>query len=342
MAQEMKHIHIVGGGLAGLALGIALRRREVPVTVHEALSYPRHRVCGEFISGVSGETLRKLGIEKFFATMARPQEVAWCNAERELGRFALPEAAYALSRFSLDQELCAELRALGGEVIEKSRQQAEPREGWVWSAGRRPTNGSWIGLKAHVRGFSLKAGLEMHLGAQGYVGLVEVEDGWINVCGLFHLDSSITSKNAPLLLAYLRREGLEKLVARLQAAEWREGSISAVAGFRLGWQPALPSLMSVGDAHSIIPPFTGNGMSMALEGAALAIEPLVAYASGRIDWPQAQQALQSSSQRKFDHRLRWAMVSQRLLLAPWFRKPLEILAQQQLLPFHTLFTLTRR
>ena len=44
---------IAGGGLAGLSLGIALRSRGVPVRVIEAASYPRHRVCGEFISAIA-------------------------------------------------------------------------------------------------------------------------------------------------------------------------------------------------------------------------------------------------------------------------------------------------
>ena len=47
----LKPITIVGGGLAGLTLGIGLRQRGVPVKILEAGSYPRQRVCGEFISG---------------------------------------------------------------------------------------------------------------------------------------------------------------------------------------------------------------------------------------------------------------------------------------------------
>jgi 2-polyprenyl-6-methoxyphenol hydroxylase-like FAD-dependent oxidoreductase len=51
MATSTKPITIVGGGLAGLTLGIGLRRRGVPAALWEAGHYPRHRVCGEFICG---------------------------------------------------------------------------------------------------------------------------------------------------------------------------------------------------------------------------------------------------------------------------------------------------
>jgi len=51
-----RSVEVVGGGLAGLSLGLALRRRGVPVTVWEAGHYPRHRVCGEFITGLDRAT----------------------------------------------------------------------------------------------------------------------------------------------------------------------------------------------------------------------------------------------------------------------------------------------
>jgi len=57
-----KPITIAGGGLAGLTLGIGLRQRGVPVTLQEGGRYPRHRVCGEFISGRGQETLARFGL----------------------------------------------------------------------------------------------------------------------------------------------------------------------------------------------------------------------------------------------------------------------------------------
>ena len=64
-------IEIIGGGLAGLSLGIALRRAGVPVALHEAGAYPRHRVCGEFIAGLEGSTIERLGLVRLPPTLAR-------------------------------------------------------------------------------------------------------------------------------------------------------------------------------------------------------------------------------------------------------------------------------
>ena len=55
-------IHIVGGGVAGLALGIRLRQLDVKTRISESGTYPRHRVCGEFISGRGVKLLRELGV----------------------------------------------------------------------------------------------------------------------------------------------------------------------------------------------------------------------------------------------------------------------------------------
>ena len=114
----MKPITIVGGGLAGLTLGIGLRQRGVPATLWEAGHYPRHRVCGEFISGRGQETLARLGLRElleragavsagtaafFSATQSAPPRAAACPRH-------LPFAFHA------GPTLANEFRKLGGEL----------------------------------------------------------------------------------------------------------------------------------------------------------------------------------------------------------------------------------
>jgi flavin-dependent dehydrogenase len=339
-----KTIDIAGGGLAGLSLGIALRKRGVSVRVHEAMSYPKHRVCGEFISGVTQETLSFLGIERLFDQTLLHHEATWCNAEGVLSSFRLPQAAFGISRYRLDEQLCGLLRSMGGEVMEGSRIGAEhrSREGTVWAVGRKPTTqGQWLGLKMHVRDIELRTSLEMHLGDWGYVGLAQVEDGWVNVCGLFRIRPDVRERPQDLLIEYLRRCGLVELADRLSRSNHREGSYAAVAGFSLGRQPMQSGICSIGDAESIIPPFTGHGMSMALQSAELAVEPLLAYAQGMIDWATCSQRMRSSQLRHFRRRLSVAQSFHFALFDPMWRRPVEILAQNDLLPLRLLFSLTR-
>lgn len=333
-------ITIAGGGLAGLSLAIALRTRGVGVTVMEAGSYPRHRVCGEFISGVTGETLRALGIADLFDDARRHVSLAWHDRGRRFLTDKLPVPALGISRYVLDERLRERLVAAGGEVISGTRARPDPADGFVWAAGRRPRPGRWIGLKAHVR-IATSTDLAMHSGTNGYAGLAGVEDGWTNVCGLFLLDKEIPAKGADLLPAYLEAGGNERLAAALRDAEWRDGSFSSVAGFELGHQAPVPGLLCVGDAESMIPPFTGNGMSMAFQAAECAIEPLTAWVDGRQSWPETRRVLHGRLRHGFRRRLAVAALLHRALLHTGIRAALGSLAETRILPFHKLLPLVR-
>jgi len=341
LAALNRSITIAGGGLAGLSLASALRLHNVEVTVLEAGGYPRHRVCGEFISGVSEATLENLGIRDLFSSAHRHRSLKWHHRGRLIHQAKFPEAAYGISRYQLDEKIRLRLLELGGKIQTGIRARAEPRDGLVWAAGRKPCRGQWIGLKAHVRGLPRTADLEMHMGSNGYAGLAEVEDGWTNLCGLFLIDRQIPAKGADLLAAYLVAGGNHALARDMAAAEWRVGSFSAMAGFALGRQPSPPNLLCIGDAESMIPPFTGNGMSMAFQAAEATISPLVAWTRKETSWAEATHAVQHRLKKKFQRRLRVAQALHPFLFSTTGRGFLDAMATLRLLPLSPLLHLIR-
>jgi hypothetical protein len=337
----MNEVRIAGGGLAGLSLAAGLLGRGVPVRVDEAGSYPRHRVCGEFISGTSPATLAALGIAPAFADARRHASVAWFTNSRRVLAARLPEPALGLSRFMLDRRLRDLVAGAGGVVVERSRVRPEPAVGRVWAAGRMPAAGEWVGLKCHLGGLDLAADLEMHLGTNGYVGLAGIEEDQVNVCGLFRVERGVRGQGAPILLEYLLRGGLDGLAARIEAGGIEAASCCAVAGFRLGWQRPRPGLCVLGDAGSMIPPFTGNGMSMAFQAAAIAVDPLAAWSRGALGWEQCRLVIARELRRRFRRRLRVAAWLHPLLTGGAGSTVVAGLGRVGLLPFRTLLGVLR-
>lgn len=334
-------VTIVGGGLAGLALGIALRERAVEVILLEAGHYPRHKVCGEFISGVREETLEALGIGGCLVDALRHREVAWHGLRRRVTRWNLPEAALGLSRYALDARLAERFRRLGGELRTGVRVKGKAaREGTVWAAGK-PTDGQspWVGLKMHVRGLGLGSDLELHVGRRGYCGTSAVEGGVINVCGLFHREAVGAAQPSQRLPVALRRAGLEDLAGRVEGAEYVEGSACTVSGLRFG--SLARGGAQLGDAVALLPPFTGNGMSAAFESAAAAVGPLMAYASGHGSWAAASEAVAARVGAVLRRRVVVARRVHPWLLEPGLRPVSAWLAGRGLLPMAGLYRLTR-
>lgn len=315
-----KTITIIGGGLAGLALGIGLRRGGAPVTIWEAGTYPRHRVCGEFISGRGQGVLERLellpqcGVAG--AIYARTAKF-WCGAN-ESPVHALPTPALCLSRYRLDAVLAGSFAALGGELRANSRWMgAWEQEGLVRAAGRRTSLAEsparWFGVKAHVRsGMKLEADLEMHVGRDGYVGANGVGNGEINVCGLFRAGGRRPESKQE----WLRGGEGSRLRRRLAGMEFDADSFCSVGGLELRPQRGLGrSECCIGDALTMTPPVTGNGMSMAFESAEMATGPLLDYSCGRRSWGEARQEIARSCDAAFAGRLAWASFLQWLLLS---------------------------
>ncbi len=304
----MKTITIAGGGLAGLSLGITLRRRGVPVVLHEAGDYPRHKVCGEFMAGTTPGLTDRLGLSDILQQGVFNRSSVWFARGREVLRRSLPLPVPGISRHKLDAAMAGLFCELGGDLRVGSTRAGEPREGWVLATGRPPGEPRWIGLKAHFAGVETVADLEMHLGRGGYAGLARIEEGWVNVCGLFRARRLKKRTDAGILPDYLDACGLAGLADRLRPARQREGSGKAVARMGFSRFHSPPGILAIGDACAAIPPFTGNGMTMALESADTAVGPLTFFAEGQLEWSDTIRQTRHLLNQRFGQRLRAARV----------------------------------
>jgi len=342
---DPRGVEIVGGGLAGLGLGLALCRAGIPATVFETHAYPRHRVCGEFLTGLDPATMARLGLAPLLDDAVRHRHVAWYRRGRPVRRHQLPAPALGLSRHALDARLADAFTGAGGVLRTGTRVPLEDAPpGRVFAVGRRRHPSPWLGFKMHVRGLRLDADLEVHLGEHAYVGLSGVEGGRINVCGLFHRQRGAPDAGPgpgpAVLLRHLEGAGLGHLARRLEAAEPDPSSFCAVAA--LGFRPGRPEpgRIGLGDSLAMTPPFTGNGMAMALQSAVLAAEPLSVWARGGRTWPETVEAVNRRLWRRFRTRLVSASLLHPFLLESRLQPWLALASRARLLPLRPLYQLT--
>ena len=320
-------ITIIGGGLAGLTLGIGLRQRGVPAVICEAGGYPRHRVCGEFISGNGPVVLQRLGLLPLLerAGAIHVHTAAFISGSNHSPVRNLPASAIGLSRYSMDAALANEFQRLGGELHAGARRRENDfGDGIVRASGRRAQTTEkgwrWFGLKAHATNVNLAADLEMHVSADNYIGVNRINGGEVNVCGLFRGRPGQTPESG---FELLRGKPNSPLRERLASARFDENSFCSVAGLSLTPKRAADkNECCIGDAVTMIPPVTGNGMSMAFESAEIAIEPLNRYSRGETGWSEARETIARACDAAFAERLVWARRLQSLMFSPLIRTPL--------------------
>jgi len=175
----------------------------------------------------------------------------------------------------------------------------------------------YLGVKYHLRlpGFPRDV-IALHNFADGYAGISAIEDNKLCFCYL-------TTR------ANLRRHGtiagLEAAVLRqnprlreiLDAAEvlYPQPEVINEISFAPK-QPVENHVLMCGDAAGLITPLCGNGMAMALHGAALAAGVVHDFLANKISRPALESAYAREWQAQFGSRLRVGRAVQGLFGAP--------------------------
>ena len=339
---------ILGGGVAGCAASIALARKGRSVTLIEREPTPRHKVCGEFLSGEALDDLHTLGID-VASLGAVPLNYVRLAAAKRAAEAPLPFPAASLTRKALDTALIAEAIASGVRITRgRSVQLLSRAAGNLWQAtlddgttyeaptaflatGKHDLRGhvrpkdphQWVAFKMYYRLSAaqfadLGDASELTLYAGGYGGIQPVEDGITNFC-------CVVQRNY-LARAGLRWEGLlarmqqdcPHLAMRLEGAQQLLEKPITVTHIPYGYlrRETEDGLYCIGDQAAVIPSFTGDGISIALHTARRAT---AAY-------------LDAEPAAVFQPKLRSAMLSQ-MRLAEFAADGLNNALARALLPF---------
>jgi flavin-dependent dehydrogenase len=301
---------VIGGGLAGPALAIALARAGREVVLVEKEKAAHHKVCGEFLSREAVHYLEALGIDLAkLGAVAIDRVRLVCR--QGVTDVALPFQARSLSRKSLDEALIRQAEASG--VLVRQGWQAQGlrcvENGWCVKSSqdsieaqtvflatgkhdlrdwKRPP-GSQNDLIAFKQYWRLSAGqtealsraVELILFRGGYAGLELVENGVANLCLLVrrrHYER-VGSSWAALLSSIC--EGSPHLSRRLEGAQslWPRPLALAAIPYGHVRRRGQDGLWRLGDQSAVIPSFAGDGMSIALHSARLAADHFLAGAN---------------------------------------------------------------
>jgi len=143
------------------------------------------------------------------------------------------------------------------------------------------------------------------------------------------------------MLLYMESAGLAELAGRIRSAEPIPESFCATAATLGDWRVPSSIRVRLGDACATIPPFTGNGLAMALQGAGLAVAPLLAYASGDSGWEEAARTIASTQRARFRRRLALAALIHPFFLEPRRQACLAALVGSQIIPFGAFYAALR-
>ncbi len=321
--MERREVVVAGGGPAGAACALELRRLGHDVLLLDAARFPRDKVCGEGVSPEAWPALERLGLAPAVRALG-PQALRGMRLRSPAGVQARGEygggrAGFAAPRRRLDAALLDGAAAAGVEVRQGTRVTGPRLEGRrvagvrlrapdgresevaarlvIAAEGRGSPLARRLGLlrphpwlrKFAVRGYwEGVAGLEpfgeLHVAAGGYCGLAPLSASRANVT--FVLDRrAFTAARGDLPAFYQRSlDRWPVLRERLSAARLEEPA-RALGPLALDCRRCwAPGLLLVGDAAGFFDPFTGEGVTLALRSAAWAVRAAhAALSDGTLD-----------------------------------------------------------
>lgn len=315
---------IIGGGLAGLTSAIHLSQKGLKVILIEKSDYPRHKVCGEYISNEILPYLVWLGAD---VSKLNPTNITNFEFTTNSGKAAtakLPLGGFGISRYVLDHFLYQKALENNCTIIKETVTNVSfdndvftvitpnkilTAKIVLGAFGKRSNidqvldrdfihkKSPWLAVKAHYSGDFDNDLVALHNFAGGYCGVSKVENNKINIC---YLADYATFKQYKNIEDYqqnvlYKNKHLRAVFENSTLLFDKPITISQISFDKK--QPVENHILMIGDTAGLIHPLCGNGMAMAIHSAKIASELILEYYSNK---PMSRQSLEKKYTKEWN------------------------------------------
>ena len=308
--ESKRDVVIIGGGLAGLTSAIHLSKLGLKVILIEKNEFPKHKVCGEYISNEVLPYFDWLGLDISSLKPSTISKIAFSTAKGKLISGDLPLGGFGISRYTLDHYLYEKALENGCKIIQdtvtdiqfiddlfhiSTSNNLEIKSKIVIGAFGKRSNmdqkmnrsfiqkkSPWLAVKAHYSGDFPNDLVGLHNFKGGYCGVSKVENNIINICYLVDYKTFQHFKHIKEFQSKViyKNPHLKTIFENCKLLFEKPLTISQISFEKK--ETVENHVLMIGDTAGLIHPLCGNGMAMAIHSAKIVSELIMEFMVNKI------------------------------------------------------------
>ena len=329
---------IIGGGLAGLTSAIHLSKFGLKVAVIEKNEFPKHKVCGEYISNEVLPYLESLELKISDLKPSLINKLEFSTSKGKIISGKLPLGGFGISRYALDNYLFQKAVENGcliiqdsvvdiyfdeNEFIVSTSNNLELKSKIAIGAFGKRSNidqklnrnfirkkAPWLAVKAHYSGDFPDNLVGLHNFEGGYCGVSKVEKNRINICYLANYDTFKQYKNIEEFQSKVvfKNPNLKIIFENSNLLFEKPLTISQISFEKK--EAVENHILMIGDTAGLIHPLCGNGMAMAIHSAKIASELIIKFLNNKIS---SRKKLEEKYTQEWNHNFKSRLAMGRFL-----------------------------